>query len=99
MAAGFHQGSATLNHALDPCFQDAGCGSLVGQGDIHPAPVTHSGETVAWLASEAGREAIRSLVGVDPLRAGSIVPGLDRDRLAAALTKRGTGPPTTRCSW
>lgn len=49
--------------------------------------MTHSDETVAWLASEAGREAIRSLVGVDPLRAGSIVPGLDRDRLAAALTQ------------
>jgi hypothetical protein len=49
--------------------------------------VTHSDETVAWLVTGQGREAIRALTGVDPLRAGSILPGLDRDRLAAALTQ------------
>ena len=49
--------------------------------------MTLSAETVAWLASDEGREAIRTLAGVDPLRAGSFLPGLDRDRLAAALTQ------------
>ena len=48
--------------------------------------MTHSGETVAWLASEAGREAIRSLVGVDPfarVRFCRARPG----SFAAALTQ------------
>lgn len=48
---------------------------------------------VSWLASEEGQASVAALIGVDPLKARSLLSGVPPDRVSDALTQAQHRPP------